>query len=34
MDKIIRLPEYEPSPRQALLHTIDADELFYGGAAG
>ena len=30
----IRLPDYRPSSRQALLHTIDADEIFYGGAAG
>ena len=30
----IRVPEYEPSPRQIKFHTSNAFETLYGGAAG
>jgi hypothetical protein len=32
--EIIRVPDYDASPRQAKFHTSGADETLYGGAAG
>jgi hypothetical protein len=34
MQTIVKLPDYEPSERQQLLHDTDAFEIFFGGAAG
>jgi hypothetical protein len=34
MTNEVCLPDYDPSERQKLLHSVDAFEIFYGGAAG
>ena len=33
MARIVNI-DYVPTPKQAILHSTDADEVLYGGAAG
>lgn len=34
MPEYIKVPDYSPSLRQEVFHTVTADEKLYGGAAG